>query len=499
MILTEADEVLLPGALRQNKGFAAATKWYFDWEPLPKQWAFHQIAIPNVTFLGGIACGKTYSVAASYLIDCLSIPYFGALNTSVTSTQAELVFEVVMGWIEQNERLEHLIEHVTLKPFPMIDFKNFSYWHFRTMGKDAKYIRGSEYDRINVDEAGLDYEGISLKRLRGRLRGKRPDKTVRMARLDVTTSPTDAPWLRERFDRGTKGHPQAQLDLYRSIRATIYENIHLTPEQIHNMEADYTDEMIDVELKGLFPDYGMTTFPRRHLDFCTSQDLTDLMTDAIRPETGSPTRGFRYQEHPRHGIVHWEMPPVPHGMYVLAGDPGTGDPPKRNSPCVLVARVDQKPYDIVYFDWVFGHGSYMPFLQSFKYAIDLYQPVFSGMDTTSTQKAINELAFENVGIYVDGLNFQRDKEGMLNALSIAVTNHWFRWPHIKGLLFQMRHYRREEDKSSARQPQDIVMTLAELAFLCRYLPGEVNKEVRRQSKVNNRKIRTRHVVRRRRR
>jgi hypothetical protein len=36
--------------------------------------------------------------------------------------------------------------------------------------------------------------------------------------------------------------------------------------------------------------------------------------------------------------------------------------------------------------------------------------ILRGMDTTGTQKAIDELAFENVGISVDGINFQRDKE-----------------------------------------------------------------------------------------
>ena len=96
-ILTDADETLLPMALRQNGGFHLATKWYCGFEPMPKQYAFHQLVVPNVTFLAGIAAGKTYGVAASYLIDCLSIPYFGALNTSVTSVQAELVFEIVNG------------------------------------------------------------------------------------------------------------------------------------------------------------------------------------------------------------------------------------------------------------------------------------------------------------------------------------------------------------------------------------------------------------------
>lgn len=480
-ILTEADAQLLPLALRENGGFNVAARWYTGLEPLPKQYAFHQIDIPNVTWLAGIAGSKTLGVAMSYLVDCLSIPYFGALNTSVTSVQAELVFDMITGWIEGNPRLEHLIDNISLRPFPVIEFKNFSYFHFRTAGKDARFIRGSEYDRINYDEAGLDYEGLSLKTLRGRLRGKRPDETTRMARLDVTTSPTDAPWLQERFNKGCKGHDTAELDLYRSIRSTIYENIHLTREQIRLMEADYTDELIDVELRALFPDYGMTTFPRTHIEDCTSYELNDLMTMAVRPEDGKVKAGWYVVEHHRYGIVHWEIPPEGNGVYIAAGDPGTGEPPKRNAPCIMVARVDVEPWDIVYFDWISGKGSYNPFLRSFKYAIDLYNPILKGIDSTGTQKALAELAFENNGIVVEGLNFQRDKDAMLNALSIAITNHQFRWPFIQGLIKQVRRYKREDDKPAAHIPQDIVMTLAELAFLCRWLPSELESEVKRRS------------------
>jgi hypothetical protein len=216
------------------------------------------------------------------------------------------------------------------------------------------------------------------------------------------------------------------------------------------------------------------------------------MTEAIRPDDGKVKAGYKLMEHPRHGIIHWEVPPVPNGMYVAAGDPGMGDPPKRNAPVVIVARVDVKPWEIVYFDWIFGQGSYKPFLSSFKYALSLYQPPLRGLDATGTQRAIEELAFENEGIIVDGLNFQRDKDAMLNSLSMAIANHWFLWPTIKGLLFQVRHYRREEDKpGQTKYPQDIVMALAELAFLCRWLPEEVETAVRAaRGNVRNRKFRT---------
>jgi hypothetical protein len=349
------------------------------------------------------------------------------------------------------------------------------------MGKDARFIRGSEYDRINIDEGGLSYDDQALKVLRGRLRGKRADGSTRMARMDVTTSPTDAPWLKERFDRGDNSHRSFDEKFYRSIRATIYENIHLTREQVLLMEKDYTDEMIDVELRALFPDYGMSEFPKRHLDACEEQALNDQMTEALRPESGNVKKGWEITEHPRHGITHWEMPADPNGRYVMFGDPGTGDPPKRNAGVVAVFATHRRPYDLVYFDWVFGKGAYRPFLQSYKYAIQKYHPILKGIDSTGTQKAIQELAFEDYGIEVEGINFQRDKDGMLNSLSVAVTDHWFRWPIIKGFR-QMRQYRRIDDK---RLAQDIVMALAGCAFLCRYLPEEIHQATQSARKANH--------------
>ena len=171
-VLSDADRQLLPLALRQNKGFHLATEWYLrGWKPLWYQYAFHQTLTPNVTMLAGIASGKTTVVAASYFMDCLTIPYFRALNTSVTSRQAELPFEMIMGWIEGNDRVENMIDNISLRPYPLIKFKNYSEYIFRTAGKDARFIRGHEYDRINYDEAGLDFFGEATKVLRGRLRG----------------------------------------------------------------------------------------------------------------------------------------------------------------------------------------------------------------------------------------------------------------------------------------------------------------------------------------
>jgi len=488
--LTEADKTMLPLALRKSKGFHLACKWYLrDWEPLWYQYNFHQAPQLNTVFLAGIAAGKTTSVAASYLLDCLSTPYFRALNTSVTAKQAELPFEMVMSWIEGNDRLEHLVEDISLRPYPTIKFKNYSEWVFRTAGKDARFIRGMEFDRLNYDEAGLDYTGETLKVLRGRLRGTRPDGTTRLGRLDVTTSPTDAPWLRERFERGIEGEPRADLKNYYALRVTTFDNTRLTQEQIQLMEDEYSDDMIDVEMRALFPDFGMSLFPKSHLAACTDQSINDAMEMALRPEDGKPLRGYRTEVHPRYGITLFELPYEPGHIYIIAGDPGTDSPPKRNTGVTMAADITTQPMRIVAFNWCDGRGSYAPFLQSFKYLMSKYRPVLKGIDTTGTQKAIDELAFENYGMHVDGINFNGNKDAMLNCLINDVTEHNWKIPVIRGLQRQMSSYSRENDKKTA---QDIVMVMAQLSYLARFAPeaGDENPADYTGANFRRRKIRS---------
>lgn len=482
-ILTDADRAMLPLAIREGKGFHIASKWYFNWEPLWYQYAFHQLTTPNVTFIAGIAAGKTTAVAASYMMDCITIPYFRALNTSVTAKQAELPFEMIQPWIENNPRLNHLVEDVALRPYPTIKFYNGSEWVFRTAGKDARFIRGMEFDRINYDEAGLDYAGDALKVLRGRLRGTRPNGTLRMCRMDVTTSPTDAPWLIERFERGWKENPAFDAKNYFSFRIATYDNSRLTRQMIELMEKEYSDDMIDVELRGMFPEYGLSMFPKSHIIACADQSLNDAVELALRPEDGGkPKPGYKLEEHPRYGITKFEMPADPTSIYVLGGDPGQDSPPHRNAPVVMVMDITKKPYRVVYFHWIEGKGSYTPFLTSFKYALEKYAPVLRGIDITGTQKAIDELAFENMGISVDGLSFNRDKEAMLNSLSMMITQHEVEFPVIKGLMRQLSSYARDVD---SKVPQDIVMTMAELAFLARFVPETTPNEGRIMGARNN--------------
>ena len=484
-LLTEADRTILPLILRQNGGFPIGTEWYLrGYSPLVFQNNYHQTLSGNTTLLAGVAAGKTSISAASCTMDCISIPYFRALNTSVTARQSELPFDMFMSWYEGNPRLEHLVEDIKLRPWPIVKFKNYSVYEFRTSGTNARFIRGSEYDRIVFDECGLDYNGDIVKVLRGRLRGVRADGTKRMARLDAITSPTDAPWLRERYNRGLSDHELRDLEHYISYKAKTRDNTNLTEDQIQLMEAEYSDEELAVEMNAEFPDYGMSFFPKSHINFCTSLDLLSTGQDAVM----NSEKDWVIEEHFRHGITKWEMPYDPDAYYVMAGDPGKDDPPRRSSGCIGVLDINKTPAKLVYFHWTAGHGSINPFMDSFNYAINKYNPIVKMVDNTGPQSGTQEIGFTNVGIETDGINFNSKKHAALNHLSYNVTNHEMEWPIIKGLVKQMSSFTLENDKKDGF-PQDIVMMLGMLALGLRYKDVEPddNKKKRKANKVNRKR------------
>jgi hypothetical protein len=272
----------------------------------------------------------------------------------------------------------------------------------------------------------------------------------------------------------------------------------LVPSQVEAMKAEYPPDMIDVEMGGMFPDYGLSLFPMSHIAACSNQSLYDAAYLALNPESGKVEPGYRLDEDPRHGIILFEMPFIPGHKYVVAGDPGLGQYPQRNSAVVVCVDVtDRNNMKIVYFHWISGKGSYNPFLSSFKYAIDKYYPIFRGIDATGTQKGIDELAFGNHGIRTDQIKFNTDKPAALNMLIYDITNHRYQLPPIKGMIRQLSTYTLDNDK--AGNPQDIVMALAEISLMVPYIQEdeEVVNQAETQRNFINRKVRTTQNARRR--
>ena len=462
-------------------GYHLFAQAYYDWNPMKHQYAVFYAPQPNVTFVAGIGAGKTSALGMLFLTRALTIPYYRALNTSISSFQANLMFELLRGMIESNTRIQRFIKEIRVKPYPKITTHINSYIAFMTVGFQAQGIRGSEWDEINFDEGGYERSEETIIALRGRLRGRREDGTPRIARLFVTTTPTDVPWLRKRWERGVPDSKIEDYDpkSYFSLRATLFDNVYIPDWQREEIIKDMPAEMVKQEVMAEFPDWGESEFAEEHINACENPELNALMEHYTNPivvhedgseTSGTPVKGALVMELPRIGIVRWEMPAEAGRIYAMAADPGTGNPPKRNAGVVMVFDVTHKPYRLVFMHWVSGNGSYTPWLATLKYALEKYNPVIRGLDSTGPQKAIDELVLEREGIHVDSVTFSTDKTAMLNSLKLMVQNHEIEWPFIKGLRTQLRAYRRD-DKDLA---QDLVATLMVFAYVVRFLqPKEV--------------------------
>jgi hypothetical protein len=492
--LTAGDKQMLPIALRENRCFHIACGWYFrGWQPLPYQYAIHQAVSPNLTEIWGVGAGKTVLETASMAIDCITTPWFRALTTSITAKQAELSYDVFMQWMQGNPHLEHLVIDMRKKPWPWVQFYNYAEWEWRTSGfgeQGAKLIRGDEFDRILRDEAGFDPVDDCIKVLRTRLRGKRPDGTPRMGRLDVVSTPTDVLWLRQRFERGIPGHhtfvlSENKIPMYLSSQVTTYQNTHLSKQDIEAMEAELSDEEIEVEMLGNWPTYGLARFPATHVRACIDYNLLNTAYEKIRPESGNPAAGWDIQEHARHGVIKWEMPYTPDGIYIMAGDPGSGNFPERGSAPIGVLDISHNPWTLVYFEWVSGTGSITPFLERYDYARRKYRPMHKVLDTTGDQKWMQEIAFYRQSIETDGINFGADKKAMINVLQDTITSHDFRMPYIRGIERQLTSYDPDLDTKKNKIPQDIVMMMAMLMFVAQSATAnQMTKETHDQYNYN---------------
>ena len=148
-VLNSDDKIMHTLALQG--GYIPFARYYFDWEPLPNQFVAHYAPQPNVIHLGGVGSGKTMGQGMSFLTSCMTTPYYLALNTSISSFQAKLMFDKLQPYIN-HPRVERFISDVRNRPYPEILFWKESKFACMTAGHLATLIRGSEWDEINGDE-----------------------------------------------------------------------------------------------------------------------------------------------------------------------------------------------------------------------------------------------------------------------------------------------------------------------------------------------------------
>ena len=322
----------------------------------------------------------------------------------------------------------------------------------------AERIQGWEGDVMNGDEFGVILDGIWLlimmvTRMRGNVPLPFGGFRRRIRRMSIITANyAVAPdWLWNRMDR-----MQKKPNKFLSMQVKSSDN--LDPEDIEDMKEVIPEDQWDIMLEGKKPEPVGTHFSIETIKACEDWELNHIAEYNLLHKA-TPTPGWRVDELPTIGCVHWEQPPDNHRSYMLVGDPGQGNPPHRNAGVVAVFDVTEFPQKaalLVFFKWVFGNMSYDPWKIAFKYAYDVYRPTRSLVENTGTQKLWTEQIFFDLGMWVEGSDFSGLKKGMLVATVRQMQRAKYRFPYINGLRSQLVSYDIAKDTEGNKLPQDIV-------------------------------------------
>ena len=427
---------------------------------------------PRVITIGTPGTGKTLNRGLCAMFECATIPFYRFLNIAPTVYQSNVMVrelrQRIVGTLFEKKFLLPGIKGYKIKPFAMYSFQIESSAEFMNVARNADNIQGWRGDKINFDEAGLangdnDAGGVELADMLpgivSRMTGVRPDGKPRAGKLGLISMAYDNDALWQLYDYGFLPETQSQ---YYSTLIRKEDNPYITPKQwadiVNDVERNVPAGLQRAWLYGERPAKAGAEFPAPLIDGMFSEDqMTKAQQD---PDTVIETS--------KHGIWIYQEQYRKNHQYIMSGDPGLGEPPFRNAPCVQVWDVTNFPDErarLTGFWWGYSGGSIMPFLTQFDKWTDHFHIPNNcrAYDSTGTQSHLSELAWQSGENPVVPLGFEGSKKwSYLNAAKILLSKGLLMAPKgISGLETQMRHYRLPDRKLA----QDTVSTLCMAAFL----------------------------------
>jgi len=436
---------------------------FVPWIPLSWQMQLAHDERAEATVIAGFGSGKTVGAGAILTYYACMLPGFRAMDVAPVGWQSKQMYDAIRQELIDWDNREitptygsNLVVKMIERPYPKITFYNGSTIEFMSADENGRKILSWNGDVAVIDEAGklsitagTDLDALIMN-LGSRLRGISGSRE-RMSRLLVLSNADYDPALWQRFDYG-EGLPEQYL----SIKVKTSDNPFVTRKQLEDFKRRIPDE----EKRKQFMDAERPLpkgkeFTPELIARCQDEGLDEMM----KTMTKDDVPGYEIMEAPRAGVFRWVTPPSNFDRYILIGDPGQANPPDRNSAVVMVFKVTgfpQVPAELAAFSWVFGKGSYWPFINQFKEWYQLYRPFYAGYDSTGSQKAFDELAFSQAGILAEGLNIQRQKMQMVVALKLIMGKGKILMPRrIQGIWMQLAGWQHPDTKLR----QDIASTL----------------------------------------
>jgi hypothetical protein len=439
---------------------------------------------PEQTIIGGFGCGKTAYIAMSLAVLAATIPNFRGYAVAPQMLQAMEVYRYISTACADTPWWNRWVWRNPMKPIPLFEIKNSyvgtSTIEILSIEHDPEKVRTLEGDVIFLDQAEKidDLDGL-IRDLGSRLRGAVHGRS-RLGRLCLIANAGDNPQLWYRYDMG-----ELEPNIYLSKNPKSSDNPAISKKDLESLYRRVGGTKQDAEqwMNGQRPMGRGEHFPPDMVRACTNVGLDNVMDAWLKQKDDeitewetvketinydmSPLDSEAQQYHRltthRVGVYRWEMPPDHRAkrQYIVIADPGQGNPPDRNSACIMawdITDFPSKPATMRAFNWVFCNGSYWPFLQEYERYVKLYHAQGrNAFDSTGTQKGFDELVFATMELHAQGMDMaQNGKYLALNSLKFFMGKYLMQFPYISHLVNQLTNYRLPDTKIA----QDLVMTMA---------------------------------------
>jgi len=457
------------------------------WQPWQKDWFL--CPQPEVTVVGGFGSGKTAAIATILAVLAMTTPNFRGFAVAPQMIQAMEVYKYIMMNFSGTPWFDRFVWNFPKKPYPQFvlksDYIGESTIEILSIEHDPEKVRTLEGDIIFLDQAEKIMELDDLirdlgSRLRGQIQGR-----AKLGKLNLVANAGDNPQLWMRYDMA-----EWEPDTYKSFNPASWDNIYLTKSDITNLKRRVGGEGVDVDqwMAAKRPMGRGEHFPPDMVKDCTDDGLDHIMDQAQATvkearEVIERTRGktpIKLEDLPEYyfikktsqkiGVYQWEMPPDHKAgrQYIVIADPGQGNPPDRNSAAIFawdITEFPEKPAYLRGFNWVFGNGSYWPFLTEYERYVKLYRAQGrNAFDATGVQKGFDELVFAMMSLHAEGLNMaQNGKYLALNAAKMFMGKRLMVFPYISHLSNQLTNYVLPDTKIR----QDLVMGICMSALYMR--------------------------------
>lgn len=453
----------------------------------------------DLLIIGGFATGKTTWISASACVwGMLTHPDFKFLNAAPSAKQAKYAYSYIMT-ISAGTPFEKFIYTAREKPYPYIEIRFWVYdtlvistLEFMSVADDAESIFGWEGDWLNIDEGFLldDLEGtltVLGSRVRGSIQGRE-----RLGRISITTNSHDNDYGWYMVDLASQ-----DPENYLLMTLDSADNKNVTEKQLSRMLARIPKDQHERWLRGVRPEGRGTYFSKDAVFACESVERSDLLESMVKDNID----GYFLSRDKGVGVDYFTMPKIQDHIYMLFGDIGIDNRPKKNSPVLSVFDVTEfprEPADMCAFWWGMGNGSVTPFVGFLVRFLLMYRPIYSGIDSTGPQKNFAEIVNSYLkggritdekithwlgeflddegtvkipqGIAVAGMDFSGSKKDWyLRSLQLSIESGLIRWPKIvNGVRSQLVNYDRSKDKGgTSKVPNDVLVVMAEAAHATR--------------------------------